>query len=413
MNSARPDAIGARNSTALTAAVNAFRAWLHLPNPDPVYAVLGAFAANRLPGDPVWLMVVGAASGGKTELIQPLAGLPDVYPSSTLTEASLLSGTPQKEASKDASGGLLRELGDFGVLLNKDFGSVLSMHRDARAQTLAALREVYDGSWTRRIGTDGGRSLTWRGKAGLIAACTPTIDRHHAVIGAMGERFLLYRLPEIDGDEQAGRALDGVGREDRMRAELHDAVASVFEPGIHAVRDSTDSERQRLVALSSLVVRCRSAVERDGYSREIELVTAPEAPGRLVKVLDRFLSGLLAIGVQPDDAWRVTRDAALDCMPALRRAIVGALFRDSEASLDDVATAVGHPPQTTRRALEDLQVYGITMRERQGRADCWGLTSWARERYAACVPEVSEGSAPCAAQSIGRFGNGSSGVARD
>jgi hypothetical protein len=39
----------------------------------------------------------------------------------------------------------------------KDFGSVLSMHPETKAETLAALREVYDGAWARHLGTDGGR----------------------------------------------------------------------------------------------------------------------------------------------------------------------------------------------------------------------------------------------------------------
>src|SRR5262245_18581752 len=36
-----------------------YRRHLHLPDPGPLYAVLGTVAANRMPGDPVWLMLVG------------------------------------------------------------------------------------------------------------------------------------------------------------------------------------------------------------------------------------------------------------------------------------------------------------------------------------------------------------------
>lgn len=391
--------------TALAAAVAAFARWLHLPCPDSVYAVLGAYAANKLPGDPVWLMVVGATSGGKTELIQPLAALPDVYPSATLTEAALLSGTPQKEQASNARGGLLRELGDFGVLLNKDFGSVLSMNRDARAQTLAALREVYDGSWTRRLGTDGGKTLSWRGKAGLIAACTPTIDRHHAVIGALGERFLLYRLPEINEDDQARRALRVAGRENDMRADLEAAVAAVFGTGSLPVPATSDVDNERLIALATFAARCRSAVERDGYSREIELAV-PEAPARLVKVLGRFRAGLLAIGVPPPDAWRVTRSAALDCIPALRLDVVRILSAEGALSLHRVAEQVRPSQQTTRRALEDLESHGVAARSKSGKSDSWELTDWARERFAACFPEVSGEPISSAAQPRRRFGNG-------
>jgi len=86
------------------------------------------------------------------------------------------------------------------------------MHRDARASVLAALREVYDGSWTRLLGTDGGKTLHWEGRVGFLAGCTQTIDRHHAVMGAMGERFALYRLRTADADEHARRSLQHAGR---------------------------------------------------------------------------------------------------------------------------------------------------------------------------------------------------------
>jgi hypothetical protein len=112
----------------------------------------------------------------------------------TITPAGLLSGTPKKQQVKGAKGGLLQQIGDFGIIVLKDFGSVWSMRADNKAETLAALREVFDGSWTRHLGTDGGKTLSWQGKVGLIFGATGVIDAHYSVIGAMGDRFLLSRL---------------------------------------------------------------------------------------------------------------------------------------------------------------------------------------------------------------------------
>jgi hypothetical protein len=86
------------------------------------------------------------------------------------------------------------QIGDFGILVMKDFGSILSMRPDAKAEVLAALREVYDGAWTRHLGTEGGRTLHWEGKVGLIFGSTGVIDAHHSVISGMGDRFLLNRM---------------------------------------------------------------------------------------------------------------------------------------------------------------------------------------------------------------------------
>ena len=368
--------------TALADVLATFQRWLYLPDTDAVLAALAAVAANRLSGDPVWLLLIGPPGGGKTEILASLTGLPDVRPASVLTEAALLSGTPKRETADGAKGGLLREIGPFGILTLKDFGSVLSMRQEARAPLLAALREVFDGSWTRQIGTDGGRTLHWSGKVGLLAGCTPVIDQHHAVMAALGERFASYRLSVSDGERQAAASLAHHGREGEMRAELRAAVTdlvgslgSAKPPGL------SDDDRDRLVALSTLVVRCRSAVIRDRQSREIELVPEAEAPGRLVGVLARLLDGGRSLGAADGDTWRVVEKVALDSMPAQRLAALRCLLGGS-ATTSEIAAALDLPTTTTRRTLEDLTAHHLVKRfpAGSGTADTWELSEWTRDR---------------------------------
>ena len=146
-----------------------------MPDHGAINVALAGVVANYATGDPVWPLLVGPPGCGKSEIVSALVGAPDVWPLSSLTPQTLLSGFERKD--KPAS--LLLQIGEFGIIVCKDFGSVLSMNRDARAALLAGLREVYDGSWTRHVGTDGGRTLHWAGKVGLIAGCTPAIDQHH------------------------------------------------------------------------------------------------------------------------------------------------------------------------------------------------------------------------------------------
>ena len=374
-----------------------FRRWLYLPDTGPLLVVLAAFVANLIPGDPLWLMLVGPSSGGKTEILNALASLLHVRLAAVLTEASLLSGTSKRETVKEAKGGLLQEIGPFGILLLKDFTSILSMNRDPRAALLAALREIYDGSWTRHVGTDGGRTLSWRGKLGLIGCCTTIIDTYHAVMAAMGERFLLYRLPEIDGKAQATRALRNAGREAEMRTELTRAIGGLVA-GI-ALPDSlpelTEKVERQLVALSCLGSRSRSAVDRDGRTREIDLIPDAEAPARIVQALRRVYSGLLIIGVDSDEAWNLTFKVGLDCMPKLRRSVFEYLVtRRDWISTKAIATGIGYPTQTARRSLEDLMVHALVLRQPAGKgnADNWMLSDMARQWYVEAqgtVPEMS------------------------
>jgi DNA-binding transcriptional ArsR family regulator len=379
-----------RMSLSAAACVDTFQRWLELPDASALLLMLAVIEANRVLGDdPVWPLFVGPPGGGKTEMLAAAAGLPDVHPAATLTEAALLSGTSRKEVVAGAKGGLLREIGDFGIVLCKDFGSVLSMHRDARSSLLAALREVYDGSWTRHVGTDGGRTLSWSGKVGLIAGCTPAIDSHHAVMGSMDERFVLFRLPQVDADKQARRALTHAGHERAMRVELAEAVETALRHVDHDADLFRDDER--LVRLATLAVRCRSAVERDGYSREIVRIPDAEAPGRLALVLRRILDGLAVIGADEATAWGIVTKVALDSMESTRRAALEYLLAKPEPrAVTVVAEALGYPTSTTRRTLEDLAAHGLVTRESrgQGKADYWRSSAWLRDRWPT-VPEMS------------------------
>lgn len=378
------------HKTPLDRARDVFQKWMHLPNPWALYVTLAAIAANRLDGDPLWLLLIGPPGDGKTELLMSVHGLEDTHLVGTLTEAALLSGTAGKEKAKDAHGGLLREIGDNGIVICKDFTTVLAMNADGRQRLLAALREVYDGNWTRNVGTDGGRTLAWQGRIGLVGGCTPTIDRHHGVMSAMGERLALYRLPEVDADTQSLRALSHDGNEERMRQELAAAAREVLDSAAKP-RGRTDVETQLLVTISTLVVRARSAVERDGYTREIELVSRPESPTRLAKMLARLLNGLDAIGCDREEALRIVTKTGLDSVPALRLAALTTLHAEDNLNTNNIADAVRHPSTTTRRALEDLHAHGLVNKhrgEQEKDPHHWTLTDFARERLGA-IPEIS------------------------
>jgi hypothetical protein len=369
-----------------------FRQWLHLPDPGMVEIALATVAANRISGDPVWILLTGPPSSGKTETLNSLLGLPDMYSVSTLTEAALLSGTPVREQAADATGGLLREIDKFGILVLKDFTSILSMNRDKQKVLLGALREIYDGAWTRRVGVDGARTLAWAGKVGLIGGVTSAIDSHHAVMSAMGQRFALYRLPPIDGGAQARRAIEKTGDEPKMREELSRAVCACFD-GIDftSPRVLSGEDHEWIIALTTLVAKCRSAVERHGYTRDIELVHGAEAPARLTKMLVQLLGGAHQIGVRPRRARDLIIKIGFDCIPPVRRLTVEALLKQANPlTTAALAAAVRYPEQTVRRALQELECHDIVEHfAPHSMADKWCVAPHWKQQF-----EIARGTFP-------------------
>jgi hypothetical protein len=321
--------------------------------------VLCSARADKLAGDPPWVLNVAGSGCAKTETVTPLAAAGARLVSMLSGEAALLSATPADKRAREATGGLLRELGGSGVLVIKDFTSVLSMHRDSRAKVISALREIHDGYWVRDVGADGGLKIPWAGRIIIIAACTTAWDAHREVVAAMGDRFLVVRQ-QIDRDAAGKQAVSNVGSERAMRGEIGSAVRGLLAvplPDVPEVEASGD-----LLALADLVTRCRTPVERD-YHGNPAWPHDLEAPTRFAKQLIQLARGGLSLSMTQDAARAVAERAARDSMPPLYLKVLGDLDAHPLTRTADVARSLRLPWRTADRALEELHLLGCLRRD--------------------------------------------------
>ncbi|MCC7244018.1 MAG: ArsR family transcriptional regulator [Acidobacteria bacterium] len=338
-----------------------FRRWLGDDyDLDAVYAVLATAAAEKLAGDPLWLLLVSGSGNAKTETVSALSGIGATVVSTITSDGALLSGSPSREKTKESTGGLLRAIGNRGVLVIKDVTSVLSMNRDTRGAVLAALREVHDGHWTRHVGTDGGRTLSWQGRIAIVGAVTTAWDRAHDVIASMGDRFVILRMDSSQGRILAGRqAIANTGHEEQMRADLSGAAAAVLA----AVQPSqaitlTAAETERLLQAADVVTLARTGVDYD-YRGDVIDAHAPEAPTRFAKQLAQMLRGAVAIGLDRPAALRLALRCARDSMPPLRLAILDDVAANPGTLTKDVRRRLAKPRATVDRQLQSLHMLGV------------------------------------------------------
>jgi hypothetical protein len=327
---------------------------------DVIDAVACTAAAERLAGDPLWLLVISGPGNTKTETVSSLSGAGAHVISTIASEGALLSATSRKGRAKSATGGLLRRVGERGVLVIKDVTSILSADHNTRAGVLAALREIYDGYWQRNVGTDGGMTLTWTGRIAVVGAVTTAWDAAHAVISVMGDRFVSIRSNSTVGRSKAGRqAIHNTGSETTMRAELAAAVGGLIS---HIDTGQTwqlqDDEIERLIKAADIVTYARTAVERD-YRGDIIDSHAPEMPTRFAKQLAQMVRGGLALGMNRATVLQLALRCARDSIPQLRLEILLELASNPRSRVIDVARNIAKPYRTIRRELEGLHILGL------------------------------------------------------
>jgi hypothetical protein len=296
-------------------------------------------------------------------------------------EAAWLSGTKEKQRAKDSTGGLLRELGDRGCLIYLDFTTVLSKPKDEIKSTFGILRRVYDGSWDREIGGEGGRRLAWTGRIGFLGATTDAIYAH--LTTEMGERCIYFRYGKTDGYQETRRALQN-GDPEEIDYGLQSALLDFAFELDFSWSDTTPTEpldeyeTNKLISIAQFSSRARAGTVRDYRTRELIGINQPEDPMRIGRQLMQMYRGMKRIGVDVDDRWQVVSKIGMDCMPQGRIECFTAIMgRKGEATTAEVAGDMRVSYIGAKRAVEDLQAHGLL--EARDKNE-WKMTEWTKER---------------------------------
>lgn len=321
--------------------------------------IFGCVFANRLDSSPVWLYLVAPPSSGKTEMLIPLYGSPEIYWTDTLTQNTLISFYGEK---KDAS--LIPKL-NGKVLIIKDFTEMLKMRRETLHEILGQLRNAYDGQCSKASGK--GITKSYKSKFGVIAAVTDEIDSHRSLLSALGERFITYRIPDVTQYEQSKRCLramqiNSVVEQSRVMSE---AAQKVLANKPSPAEMSTSSMRE-IIKVAQVVARGRTGVHRDRKTREPDIVR-PEYAVRLSKQL-----GDLAIGIAMarektsvgEEEVLLVQHVAIHSLELKRIRILNILLSEDSLWVDasDIAKALYSSSQTAHEHLDDLVLLDLAKR---------------------------------------------------
>lgn len=374
---------------------------------DGVIATLCATViANRMKLDPVWLMLVAPSSGGKSELLNALMGLKFIFPVSDITVNSFASGFKGKPGEETS----LLWKANYGILVFKDFTSILSKDKEAKKAIMAQLREIYDGRYDKTTGN--GKNISWKGKIGAIAGATEMIYESLADMSAMGDRFIMYTLEQPPRDEVARRMFQNSGDMSEKRAHIQNCFTSyinyVLENQSSDPIDLGEELQEEILRVADFATRARSAVLTDFKTGAVDFVPTPEMPMRVISQLCNIANAFLIMqraapvdrlkqmGAHPVDPnvlqprfKNALYKISMDSIPKKRRMALQALASYTDGvSSGGLAAMLNYPTETVKKWFYALNGLGICERMKNGgrHGDEWKM----RDEYRKIMQEFDK-----------------------
>lgn len=344
---------------------------------------LASIIANRMKlGDPVWLIIIGASSGGKSQILRPLA-LTDtkfIHRIDDLTENTFLSGSNKKGGEVS----LLKRIGSQGILVVSDFTVIMSKSAESRATILSQLRMLYDGEMTKHSGNND-KPLHWQGYLGMLAGSTPSIYGHFEEVADMGERFIYFRMKEIDSLKATklalGRKIFGKELDEILSALYGDYVKDVVL-GVNPDDVVLPKEvQERIIEVSAFAERVRTVAHKDWRGELIDRIPTAAMPMRVALQLTSIVKGLGAIKLKETGKCEFNdRDMSMvdwlgySLANEEKRAclkVVASVPFEIAITTSNIADRVGLDTKVVRIILQNLSAVGVLERNGLGESLSW------------------------------------------
>lgn len=321
--------------------------------------VLGCVCAHFVEGEPLWVRIVGASRSGRTELLRAVIGYgkdvdePDVVEVEALTPASIRGGLQGGQRLLDRIKGKL--------VITKDFAVLLTTRPEVRREIAGLSRSLKDGSLTADFGTEEGH-VHQEGQFDWIIATTPVFEAERSWGDLLGARYVDLQWHSDERIKITRRAVDQSGKLKALRIALQEATRHFLDwikyQQVTMPAPMPDSDDLDFIAdLADVTALLRSPVNRDRH-HDLVSMPMPEVGTDIAQSFVRLSQGLWLLGIRDGKPylWRMAKD----CIPTVRRKIVGELLSASqEMTAYTIAQRLQIPETTALHRVEDLQILGI------------------------------------------------------
>lgn len=334
---------------------------------------LASVIATRLQvSDPIWLILIGPSSSGKSQVLRPIALTDEkfIHRVDDLTENTLMSGAKVKDGQTQNS--LLKRIGKLGIIVVSDLTVLFSKSTDTRTTILSQFRMMYDGEMVKYTGNRSA-PIKWKGSIGVLAGSTPSIYSSFEEVADMGERFIYYRMRDYNIEKATRLALS----RKLYGSALDDKIATVYGEYIkEVVMASADKEipalseemNDRMIFIAMFASKLRTPTHYDKYQKTIDKIPVPEMPPRIAIQLTAIAKGLMCMSENmelTDEDMGYIEWCAYSLANEERRAclkvIAGVSFEDSVSS-QAIADSIGLSTSIISMNLQHLSAVGVLER---------------------------------------------------
>lgn len=343
-------------------------------------ALAGIIATKLRLGDPIWLIIIGPSSGGKSQILRPLAMIDSkfLHRVDDLTENTFLSGMKVGKGKPEPS--LLHRIGALGMIVVSDLTVIFSKNKESRSAILSQFRMIYDGEMVKFSGTSG-EPLMWKGELGVLAGSTPSIYSHFEEVADMGERFIYYRMKDYDGEKATrlamGRAVFGKELDKNLADKYTEYVKGVVREHTGGAVVLPEGVRERIVRIAGFAERIRTPISMDFQRKDITRKPVVAFPMRVALQLVALAKGLAVMRAAEGEELGGEDMKKLDwCAYSLaneeKRGVLKILAGiEFEASLttQKIADLLGLSTNITGYILQNLSAVGVLIRSGNTRGE--------------------------------------------
>jgi len=311
-----------------------------------LFALVGAaYVSRSWTGEPLWILVVGPPSTGKTFTMSQYEECQDIWIVSALTPAALISGFGGDKVDRS----LMADLNDV-LLIAKDFGTILSMGYERSQEVFSILREAFDGHVKKDFGMI---RREYRPHFNFIAASTFACERFSAFRGQLGERFIRYSHSGLVIPNPPPKV------DDALKA----SIASWIDNHSGVEPELSLETRTTLGRLGDTVAKIRTEVIHKGHGDDILEVPGFEGPFRLTKQFTKLYKSLLTLTDDPAYSMKLTKIVASDALAPRREKVLRMLLSSNEpVKTTDLVQKLRLGDSVIRGILKDLHALGIVDR---------------------------------------------------